>query len=362
MAVLASSKLDLYCWTGRWSSVPSAPQYVITKTNPDANNLIRFEISELIQDYIDVVFNNDYSINTSGISNIKSTCWFYYIKRNTYSDRDPQDFYGYGIGTKGYTYFEDGLNSSLSTSKLVSNTYFYLPENEIIRIPIYIGPGGVKSVRFFTKDSSGVESIAETKSFDLLLNTPTSEDSNTYIRYASSNVQASKIEIESVNTLSTSYSIATGTAVETVYPIYTCEPKYTNFKVSFINKFGVIQDLWFNKKRTDGLQTKRDTFDTSTITSSSSGVDYDTYNPTSIVQDVTSKKSLTLNTGFLKEEYNETIRELFQSENIWVRENNKTLPIKVKDSDFTYKTHLNDKLVNYTVQFEYAFNSINTIR
>ena len=79
MAVLASSKLDLYCWTGRWSSVPSAPQYVITKTNPDANNLIRFEISELIQDYIDVVFNNDYSINTSGISNIKSTCWFYYI-------------------------------------------------------------------------------------------------------------------------------------------------------------------------------------------------------------------------------------------------------------------------------------------
>lgn len=51
MAVLTSSTLDLYCWSGRWSSVPSQPQYVIRKTNPDTNNLIRFEISELIQDY-----------------------------------------------------------------------------------------------------------------------------------------------------------------------------------------------------------------------------------------------------------------------------------------------------------------------
>jgi hypothetical protein len=362
MAVLTSSTLDLYCWSGKWSSVPSQPQYVIRKTNPDTNNLIRFELSELIQDYIDVVFNDDYTIGTGGVSNIKSSCWFYFIKRNTYSDRDAQEFYGYGIGTKGYTYFEDGLNSTLSTSKLFSNTHIYLPENANIKIPVYIGPGGVKSVRFFTKDSSGVESIADTESFDLLLDAPTSEDSNTYIRYASSNVQASKIEIESVNTLSTSYSTATGTAVETVYPIYTCEPKYTNYKISFINKFGAIQDFYFNKKRTDDLQVKRDDYSTSTISSSSSGVVYNTYDATKVVQDVATTKSLTLNTGFLKEEYNEIVRQLFQSENVWIRENNKTLPVKIKDSNFSYKTQLNDKLVNYTVQFEYAFDGINNIR
>ena len=44
--------------------------------------------------------------------------------------------------------------------------------------------------------------------------------------------------------------------------------KYTN---SFINKFGAIQDLYFNKKRTDELSVKRDSFDTSTISSSTSG-------------------------------------------------------------------------------------------
>ena len=139
--------------------------------------------------------------------------------------------------------------------------------------------------------------------------------------------------------------------------------KYGNGRlITFINKFGVIQDLWFNKKRTDDLSVKRDSYDTNIILSSTSAVNYNTYNPSSVVQDVTSKKSLTLNTGFLKEEYNEVIRELFQSEDVWIRENNKTLPVKIKDSDFTYKTHLNDKLVNYTIQFQYAFDSINAIR
>ena len=74
------------------------------------------------------------------------------------------------------------------------------------------------------------------------------------------------------------------------------------------------------------------------------------------------KKSITLNTGFLKEEYNETIRQLMQSEDIWITEGTTTLPVAVKDSSFTYKTKLNDKLVNYTVQFDYAFDGINSVR
>ena len=86
MAVLKSSTLSLYCWTGKWESEPSTQQYEITKTNPDSNNTIRFEISELVQDYIDVVFNNNYTVSSSGLSNIKSTCWWRYDKENTYTD------------------------------------------------------------------------------------------------------------------------------------------------------------------------------------------------------------------------------------------------------------------------------------
>ena len=51
-----------------------------------------------------------------------------------------------------------------------------------------------------------------------------------------------------------------------------------------------------------------------------------------------------------------------QSEDAWIIENGKSYPVNIKDSSFDYKTHLNDKLVNYTVQFEYAYDGINTVR
>ena len=359
MAVLSNSTLNLYCWTGKYNDKPASPQYTITKTNPDSNNTIRFEVSELIQDYVDLVFTNNY---TKG--NIKSTCWWEYDKENVYSDLTYNTIeVKYGIATKGYGYFENGLNSNLSTSKLISNEFLYIPENGIIRFPVYVGPTGVTSVKFYSKSAAGTEFVSDTKGFNILSNIPSTEDSNDYIRYVESGVKATKIEITSTNlNIESGVIINNTTARETIYPVYLDCSKYENYKISFVNKFGAIQDLWFNKKRTDDLNVKRDTFDTSTIFSSPSSVSYNTYDPTTITQDVTSKKSITLNTGYLKDEYNETIRQLMQSEEVWITEGTKTLPVAIKDSSFTYKTHLNDKLVNYTVQFDYAFDGINSVR
>ncbi len=363
MAILSSSTLELYCWTGKYEDQPASPQYTITKSNPDSNNTVRFEIAELVQDYVEVVFNNTYNVASSGLSNIKSTCWWTYDKTNIYSDATPTTIdNAYGIATKGYGYFEDGINSNNVSSKLISNQYVYLPQGEALRIPVYKGPNGVSSVRFYSKDSSGNEFIADRDTEATFSQAPTSEDCNRFIKYASTNISVSKVEVVSSNSSSPSYSSVTGEAIETVYPIYLDCSKFNNYKISFINKFGAIQDLWFNQKRIDSLDVKRDSFNTSTIYSTTSDVNYNTYSPTMIVQDVSSKKSLTLNTGFLKEEYNETIRQLMQSEDVWIRDGNYTLPVAIKDSSFTYKTHLNDKLVNYTVQFEYAFDGINSVR
>jgi len=357
MATLTSSTLKLYCWTGSFNAIPTQAQYTITKKNPDSNNLIRFEIGELVQDYIDVEFNNNYN-------SVKTTCWWQYTKTNEYSDLlTPTTSTQYGLATKGYTYFEDGLNSTLTTSKMFTNSYLYIPPNIEYFIPVYKGPNGVANVIFYTKDSSGIESVADSKTNPTPFSgIPGTENSNDYINYVSSTVQASKIEIVSTNTSSSSYNSETGSATETVYPVFLDCSKYINYKISFINKFGAVQDLYFNKKRTDSFAAKRDNYTTSTIKSSSTAVLYNQYNPTSIVQDLSVKKSITLNTGFLREEYNEVMRQLFQSEDIWIREENKTVPVNIKDSSFTYKSQLNDKLVNYTVQFEYAFDGINNIR
>ena len=41
---------------------------------------------------------------------------------------------------------------------------------------------------------------------------------------------------------------------------------------------------------------------------------------------------------------------------------NKTLPVKVTSNDFSFRTRLNDKLINYTIQLEFAYDKINTVR
>ena len=59
---------------------------------------------------------------------------------------------------------------------------------------------------------------------------------------------------------------------------------------------------------------------------------------------------------------NDTIEELFLAENVWIRKDNKTLPILPKTKSFIYKTSVNDNLIDYTIEFEYAFDKINNIR
>ena len=51
------------------------------------------------------------------------------------------------------------------------------------------------------------------------------------------------------------------------------------------------------------------------------------------------------------------------SENIWLTDSDNVIyPVNLKESSFTFKTALNDKLINYTMNFEKAFDLVNNIR
>ena len=71
---------------------------------------------------------------------------------------------------------------------------------------------------------------------------------------------------------------------------------------------------------------------------------------------------MTLNTGFYPESYNEVFRQLNLSENIWITKDNKVLPVSLKTSDIAFKTQLNDRLINYTMEIEFAYDKINSVR
>ena len=69
-----------------------------------------------------------------------------------------------------------------------------------------------------------------------------------------------------------------------------------------------------------------------------------------------------MNTGFICDDYNEVIQQMMQSEFVWIHEDGKVFPVNPTDSEINYKDERYDKLLNFTVNFEYAYNELNSVR
>ena len=136
------------------------------------------------------------------------------------------------------------------------------------------------------------------------------------------------------------------------------ECKYTPYKITFVNKYGALQDIWFFKRANLSMQTTEESYKANIVSNG-------TYSINSRQKTVFDKKGverLQLNTGFYPESYNEVFRQLSLSEELWITYGTDVLPVTLLSSELTYKTSLNDKLINYTMDVEFAFNKINNIR
>jgi hypothetical protein len=139
--------------------------------------------------------------------------------------------------------------------------------------------------------------------------------------------------------------------------------KYEPYKVTFVNKFGALQDMWFSLKSTESLNTTGETYKANVMNFNT--LTYATYKPQVAQYNKSGKESITLNTNYISEDYNEVIKQLMMSEQVWITkltDTEEVLAVIPKTQNVTYKTSLNDRLVQYTVEFDYAFDKINTVR
>jgi hypothetical protein len=340
MATLTQAQLDIKVWDGAFSlQKPSTPTYTIVKQPIGTENNVQFEISELFKDYIEPTFTNNY--NT-----ISTAVWVEWTITKTFSDASPSTQTGFGLGLQGYGYFGDGINPSLGTGKQMDNTCIYVPEGESISIPIFLGTDGVNNVKLY-KDGNLISNVNYN-----IIDTLVNEFPNDLIYYVR-------------NSDDIDYATLTkdDSTTETIYVKPVCEPKFEPYKIAFLNKYGVIQDLWFFKKRTDSIDFTKEEYNRSTVTVDSNLTStYSTNKAANSIIDLRSTKKLKLNTGFVQEEYTETIQQLMLSENVWIVEDGDAYPVIPSNQNLNYKTVLNDKLINFTVDFKYAFNESNIIR
>ena len=130
--------------------------------------------------------------------------------------------------------------------------------------------------------------------------------------------------------------------------------------ITFINKEGVLEDIWAIRKSVENLSVKTDKYYRNII--DYNNLSYDPTRHTSQQYNTVSRKAITVNTDFFPEAYNQFFEQLFHSENVWLTYGGRTRAVMLADKNFLYKTHVNDKLVQYTLVFEYSNRLDNTIK
>jgi len=372
---LQSARLQLYIYEGTKDDTPDAEdlKYTIFKTELEESNYVVFEISELVRDYLDIEFDGQYD----------SQCvWVNPVIRAFDEDGDiiysptvtPSDYSDQFIAFDGYGYFEEGINPELSTSYLQSNNTIFRLDDQNVRIPIFVN--GTNSVTFLYKGEVKRTLIIP----DILIRSTLNEidyitvsgsdNTDTYKQRVLAdggtleltpclNAFLDTIDIGLVDEL----YIASDSGTQIVKIVTEPCGKYEPYKVTFVNKFGVLQDIWFSLKSTESINAKSETYKASVL--DFNNLTYSISKPQMTQFHKSAKESITLNTNYLSEDYNEVIKQLMMSEQVWITkltDEELVLPVIPKTESLRYKTRVNDKLVQYTIEFDYAFDKINNIR
>jgi len=354
---LLSVLLVIRVYSGASDTSMSGAQYSL---NINAvSGIVSVDISELIRDYIYNSFDGNYS---------DSFRWVNYSVLPTFQNGDgTNNLYTRGV-FDGYGYFEEGVNPQNNQTVLQSNTTILTNDLANINIPIHVTEDTTVS---YLKDGE----IIFTK--DLVYGTNSAEQVQ-YVQNSSLDADMFKKRVDGVSGTTVeafncvkaianevyqefdadSIYIEKGGDIEVIKVQEVEECKHKPYKVTFVNKFGVLQDLWFFKRSNLSLKTKEESYRANII----SGGAYSTSTRQDTIFNKTGVESLQLNTGFYPESYNEIFRQLSFSEDVWINYDGKTLPISVKSSSLNYKTRVNDKLINYTIDVEFSNDKINNIR
>jgi hypothetical protein len=136
-----------------------------------------------------------------------------------------------------------------------------------------------------------------------------------------------------------------------------CQQKYPNVRVKFKNRFGQFDYMNFDMVSKQSFQTERRTYQPQLGTWESSTLSYQPYDTANQAYIVDSKQAISVNSFWLPESYNDILKQLLVSDEIyWVYDeaNNKVKPLTIVTQNILFKTGVVDKLIQYQFDFQFG--------
>ena len=336
------TKVELRIWNGT-GSAPTSPTYSLSKLIP-APTVTRttYNISPYIKEYLShVSFQNVYNLFSTALTTTewcnvqvkrykKLTTSFVLIDTVTYKAFD-----GYGLYTEGY-------NEDLGDYLLNPKTYYYYYDAtaNLSTQPLkragsisWINPGGYKVKLINYKTAVNTTSPAINPSgvyMSLRVDTAYMADGCIFQILNGSNV----VQYEA-----------------TFLPKTEC--KYEPVCCDFINRYGAWQREFFFKASKNNINVENTEYNLL----QSNLVNYSVLEGQRKTFNTNYSETITVNTDWVTEDFSENLRELMTSERILLDNR----PVKLNTKSTELFKQINTKMINYTLEFQYASDIINNV-
>ena len=366
---LTYMSLNLKIWAGALSSLPAANNYVLSKTY-SIDEVINFEVSDLVRSE----FSHDFDIYTeTGFtqSPYGEVLWVNATGDWTYSDNGAAPTtapHTTGtanafLTTKGWTSWNNLHNDQYNTTLLAVARKRYVKSGNYEVLGVYNNATNLIAKATILWNDNSEADITKTLTFSNY-----TQDAVVYIGVGPQNIEDNGLLPASVkpsqHTDGDYYDIilknSAGAAISTIRYELTCEPKYTPYQVAFINPYGVADFITFFKASTEqgnftSESYKRSIYQDGFTSASTQVGQSQSFN-------TNSRNTITMNTGWVEEAYADVVEDILMSDTIAVLLDGSWVSVQPQRGSVDYYKEVNQKMINYTMTFDIAFNERPLIR
>ena len=326
------SKVELFLSATTFSGTP---QYTLSKLIPASNNVeTLYDISSYIREYIDLIYPEptQVAVTNPTYERVNVRVKRYKLVGATYTLLNTVDY----IAFDGYTTYIDGYNYDLGNYGLDAGNYYYWADspNGAGNIRVI---GGASFTAKYTNLSTGTFSSLSISNgtYDI----PTVLNANYFV--------GNKLEILAANG-----GLA---ATWNFYPKDEC--KYTPVIIDFVNRYGAWQREFFFKASNNTFSVENTEYNLMQK-SDFYPFYYDLAKGQRQTFNVNGKSSIKVNTGWVDESWNEILKQIMLSERILINESS---PAKINSKSTELFKHINTKQINYSLDFEFTYDVINSV-
>lgn len=364
-----------------WTSTPSEVQNI--KTSGTATASLVDELRDNTASFTSTVAVGDIAVdsqgNTANVVSVDSDTQLT-LDTNIFLEGEAyfiiSGYYSF-LATEGYGYFEEGINPDLDEGLMIPEGNIYRVNDRSINIPVSAETTNSVSFRL-NGETIYTKSISDNDNTDQKIQYIASDGNSTADSYIERVLESQggvfenntlleafeeEVDLGEIDEVYVNYTNATETKTKVLkVKTFDCS-KYEPIRVTFVNKFGALQDMYFTRRSNESVNRKTEDYKASVM--DFANFSYDTSSHQMRTLNLIGNESITLNTDYIDESCNEHIKQLMLSEQIWMTrltDEEKIVPLKLKSNSLQLKKSVNDKLIQYTMEFDVAADIINNIR